>query len=199
MRARASLCGKAALKCSAFCSNCLAKFARSPFAAFTRLSISAICGGVRFGFCLLLLDRLDLLLRLIDGTLNSFECRFRGDRLGAGGLRGLIERRSRFGRLAGLEERDAVVIAQQAAPTPRAPGRRSSCPSNFSRACLSASAAACDLVLFAKERRERDVRERRDRRLLKRVVGELPQHVDRVPLVALQSQAPSRVRDATPR
>jgi len=50
MRARASLCGSAALKCSAFCSNCLAKLARSPFAALSWLSIAAIWSGFRSGF-----------------------------------------------------------------------------------------------------------------------------------------------------
>jgi hypothetical protein len=51
MRARASLCGSAALSCSAFCSNAFATFVSSPRAAFSRLSMSAICCGVSLGRC----------------------------------------------------------------------------------------------------------------------------------------------------
>ena len=116
------------MKCSALCSNCCARFASSPFAALIGPSISAICCGLRFGFCLLLLDASIFFFDFVDGTLDALERRLGRDRLAAGRLDRLIERGPRVRDLAGLEERDAVVIAEQRYPLRPLRGRRSAAP-----------------------------------------------------------------------
>ncbi len=112
----------------------------------------------------------------------------------------MLERGPRLGELSGLEERDTVVIPQQWHPL-RAGRVAGQLPLVLIAGLLECFSGLLRLVLLAEQRRERDVGERRDRRLLKRVVGELPQRVDCVPLVALKGKhlCPFQMRGADER
>ena len=132
-----------------------------------------------------LLDGLYLLLGLVHRTLEALERALRRDRLVSGRLNRLIERGPGLRDLAGLEERDAVVVAQERDPL-RALGVGRELPLELVAGLLEGVRRRLRLVLLAQQRGERDHRQRSDRRLLERVVGELAEGVDRSALVALE-------------